>query len=127
MPNQQHQQTPSAAHTPAPWAIVPQTNGTSLIAREYATGKQMNPKGLRLVAFTMTRGDSLAEDEANARLISAAPDLLAAAHETVSAIEDEHRIHGRDDDYIYDTLGSGLSAAYFSARAAIARATGGAA
>lgn len=66
----------AVAHTPGPWSRVPQTSGGDLIAREYETGKQMQPKGLRLVAFMMARGNSLAEDEANAHLIAAAPLLL---------------------------------------------------
>lgn len=76
----------SVGHTPGPWTRVPQTKGGDLIAREFATGNQMNPKGLRLVAFMMARGDSLPEDEANARLITAAPDLLAALRMTAEAL-----------------------------------------
>jgi hypothetical protein len=68
-------------HTPEPWIRVPQSNGSDLIAHEFVTGQQMTPKGLRLVAFTMARGSSLAEDEANARLIVAAPKLLRALRE----------------------------------------------
>ena len=62
-------------HTPGPWSRVPQSKGGDLIAQEYETGNQMNPKGLRLIAFMMSRGDSLATDEANARLISIAPEM----------------------------------------------------
>lgn len=56
--------------TPGPWTRVPQTQGGDMIAREYETGNQMNPKGLRMIAFMMARGNSLKEDEANATLIA---------------------------------------------------------
>lgn len=61
--------------------------------------------------------------DANALLIAAAPDLLEAARSTLNAIDDEGKLTGRDDEYIYDCLGSAMSGAYFSARAAIAKAT----
>ena len=67
----------TAKHTPGPWARVPQTQGGDLIAREYFTGKQMNQRGLRLVCFMLARADSFEEDEANARLIAAAPETAA--------------------------------------------------
>ena len=63
--------------------------------------------------------------DANARLIVAAPDLLEAAKNTVSGLAEEYLIAAdRDDEWIYDTLGSVVSGIYFSARAAIARAEG---
>lgn len=65
-------------HTPGTWIKVPQTNGDILIAREFLTGNQMQPKGLRIVGFIMTRGNSLVEDEANANLVASAPELLQA-------------------------------------------------
>lgn len=76
-----------AAHTPGPWSIVPQNGVGPMIAREYETGKQMNPKGLRLVCHVLARGNSLPEDEANARLIAAAPDLLAALTEVMDWVK----------------------------------------
>lgn len=67
-----------AKHTKGPWVRVPQSNGGDLIAHRYETGNQMNPTGLRLIAFMMARGNSIKEDEANASLMMAAPDMLAA-------------------------------------------------
>ncbi len=61
--------------TEGPWTRVPQSRGGDLIALEYATGNQMNPKGFRLIAYMMVLGDSLETDEANARLIAAAPEM----------------------------------------------------
>ena len=65
-------------HTPGPWSRVTQTQGGDLIAREIKTENQLNPKALRLICFMMMRGNSLHEDEANASLIAAAPELLEA-------------------------------------------------
>ena len=74
-------------YTPGPWSRVPQTSGGDLIAREYATGKQMSPKGLRMIAFMMARGNSLEQDEANARLIAAAPVTKQERDELRAALE----------------------------------------
>lgn len=66
------------AHTEGPWEIVPQHGaGQVLIAHPFDTGKQMAPRGLRIIGFVMHRGNSLAEDDANARLIASAPDMKA--------------------------------------------------
>ena len=65
-------------HTPLPWSIVPQNDGSAMIAHEYQTGKQMNPKGLRLIAHVLARGNSLQMDEANAAVIVAAVNAYAA-------------------------------------------------
>ncbi len=40
---------------------------------------------LRLICHVLQRGNSLKEDEANARLIAAAPDLLEALEDFVAA------------------------------------------
>ena len=98
-------------HTPGPWSQVPQSDGSTLIARRYETGNQMKPMGLRIVGFTMARKDSLQEDEANARLIAAAPELLEALKDMLDGHEDA-------------CTGYGEGAAD-KARAAIAKATGG--
>lgn len=53
------------------------------------------------------------------------PELLNAAIETMQAMSAAFGLGGRDDDYIYDELGSDLAGCYFALRAAIAKATGG--
>lgn len=98
--------------TKGPWYVIPQSNGSAMIAREYETGKQLNPKGLRLIANSLARGDSLTEDEANARLIAAAPELLGALQAML-----------RRFDFCENFPADHPIAA---ARAAIAKATGGA-
>ena len=67
------------------------------------------------------------EAEANARLIAAAPDSHEANVKFIEAIECLYNVTaGWTDDRIYDELpSSGLALAYFAARAAIAKATGG--
>jgi len=64
---------------------------------------------------------------ANARLIAAAPDSHEANVKFIEAIESLCNVTaGWTDDRIYDELPSiGLAIAYFAARAAIAKATGG--
>ena len=74
-------------HTPGPWDVIPQGANGPLIARQYETGQQLNPKGLRLVCHVLTRRDSLSQDEANARLLAAAPDLLALVKEWEASLE----------------------------------------
>lgn len=73
--------TEVAKHTPGPWAVLPQNLAGPMIVHEFETGKQMNPTGYRLIAHMLQRGNSLEADKANARLIAAAPDLLAACNE----------------------------------------------
>lgn len=67
------------------------------------------------------------ESDANGRLIAAAPDSHAANVKFVEAMGDLWNIKPSwSDDRIYDDLpSSGLAAAYFAARAAIAKVTGG--
>ena len=84
-------------HTPLPWSIVPQNDGSAMIAHEYQTGKQMNPKGLRLIAHVLARGNSLQMDEANAAVIVAAVNAYAALeklcqqqHEALEKAEQEN-------------------------------------
>lgn len=65
-------------HTPGPWSEIPQHAAGPMIAKVIETGKQMEPTRLRLIAHMLQRGDSLIEDQANAKLIAAAPALLEA-------------------------------------------------
>lgn len=110
-------------HTKGPWAIVPQSAGGPMIAHPFDTGKQMNPRGLRLICHVLTRGNSIAEDDANARLIAASPDLLEALQ----------RITDSANDLLNEMVSNpkkqgnwgGLAAHVQIARAAIRRATQG--
>lgn len=68
-------------HTPGQWEIIPQSIGGSIIAHPFETSQQLNPTGLRLICQMWQRGSSLAEDQANASLIAAAPELLEALKE----------------------------------------------
>lgn len=94
--------TNEAKHTPEPWIIVPQSDGSAMIALEFETDKQMNPKGLRLIAHVLARGNTLEQDEANARRImacvnaaegistealEASKDFAAAGIATVKSVE----------------------------------------
>ena len=100
-------------HTPKPWIIgkYATTSITGPNDRHVATtgGYQSNVDGLKV----------LAENEANARLIAAAPDLL----EALEALNGVGLLSGPDEAVIYDWGELGLSAVK-RARAAIAKARG---
>lgn len=73
--------------TQGDWTRVPQNQGGDLIAHPFETGNQMNPKGLRLIAFMMLRGNSIKEDEANADFIISAPELAEQLRLAVAEVE----------------------------------------
>lgn len=79
------------AATPGPWDRVPQTRGGDLIAHRYETGNQMNPTGLRMVSFMMSRGNSLKEDEANADFVSSARTDIPALVAEVRRLREQLR------------------------------------
>lgn len=84
-------------HTPTPWVNIPQSNGSAMLAREYETGNQMNPKGLRLIGNILARGNSLSEDEANAEFIvrscNVHDELVAALYEILEGTIDRSHLH----------------------------------
>ena len=99
----------NAQHTPAPWNDGLHHQGHLAIQSDNG----------RLVALcgAMARNDEQLENLANARLIAAAPDLLAVLQEAVRVL-----------DYAADALdapeASHFRATIADARAAIAKATG---
>lgn len=105
-------------HTPGPWKVG-QPYGCSI----YDNNGKRVAKCFEVWTSPLR---PLTECKANGRLISAAPD----SHEAnVMFVEAMDRFCGIepdwDDDRIYDELPSSeLARAYFSARAAIAKATG---
>ena len=94
----------SAKFTPGPWAQVPQSNGSVMIARRYETGKQLNPHGLRLVCNVLVRGSSMSEDDANAHLIAAAPEMYEAVETALECLENK----GFARAYVEDLLRNAL-------------------
>lgn len=119
-----------SAHTPGPWEEIPQHGAGPMIAHKYATGKQMNPIGLRLVCHILMRGNSMDEDQANARLIAAAPELYAAC-EAAIAYDDAIAACGNDPRQMSsfctaqgDTLDSLYEDWIRKSTAALARARG---
>jgi hypothetical protein len=91
--------TTNATHTPGPWELT-----------QYGAVVRKDGHG-QTVVYT-DNGESCINGEANARLIAAAPDLLAALEMVMDAAEDGGDMNDIDWDMI---------------RAAIARAEGGAA
>lgn len=115
-------------HTRGPWLVRPHWSDESRFEvypdREVGFG---SPAEIADVCSHSSEDfdKEVAEAKANANLIAAAPDLLDAANKTVDGLAEEYLITAEcDDDWIYDTLGSVLAGAYFSARAAIAKAEG---
>ena len=109
-------------HTPGPWTV---ENGKR--ARGYMTAVMRD--GFAIADVPCLRGDPYDDDEAdaNAHLIAAAPDLLAALQETLRALEchldDDTKSHGLKSR---DCLCPCNSNEVVRARAALSRATGGA-
>ena len=101
-----------AAHTPGPWKF-----GKELTARsgEWLVSFDAGSKG-RGIAIAETRAGS-GNEEANARLIAAAPELLAALETAYMALIGYLPAHRNDV----------TDAAIGAARAAITKAKGGAA
>lgn len=96
----------SAKHTPGPW-FATQDNGPSWTIRLDKRATVASISGASL---------HIGNTEANARLIAAAPDLLAFAAEYVAEIE-EQAVASGDDVSCFSPL-------YNVARAAIAKAEG---
>jgi hypothetical protein len=101
----------SAQHTPGPWSL-----GSSLTDGYHFKRIEATVNGKRRYIATV----DIENDDANARLIAAAPDLLEALTNIFSGIETGLvRIDTDADEAWSNALGK--------ARAAIAKATGGAA
>ena len=102
-----------SAHTPGPWIHEGQGDITGIEDNGFGRG----PVDVCSVYLRMVDG----RHEANARLITAAPDLLEALKEYIAA--GENSVTATDDVAAMIRFGDAEKAA----RAAIAKATGGAA
>ncbi len=99
-------------HTPGPWHTIPANTGEK--ATDILACPDGDPEG-RLVCAVHDTADT--EGEANARLICAAPALLAACESLVAA----HDAYRADDAGVSDDV---LDAIMAQIRAAVARAKG---
>mgnify|MGYP001558852063 FL=1 len=103
----------STKHTPGPWKYQKPRGHQHAIDRKYEVVAPINGGGESVIVGEHTGVDCL--NEANARLIAAAPDLLAA----LQAIEDSLQT----SDGAFDWINSKETVAAFAdARAAIAKA-----
>ena len=105
--------TKQAKHTPGPWETLPCYYGTN----RFPIGAPLGDGAHRIVGEAYGIGGTEADDEANARLIAAAPVMLAA-------LED---IAGRGPVPGYGSAGAllvRLAGIQSLARAALAAATG---
>ena len=106
----------SAKHTPGPWKVIP-----DFVAREVDVFEIAEISHYRVICDGRGDGYAVAGDaHSDARLISAAPELLAAIQDLLSACFEDGDDNVRD---ISDVLPAELISA---ARAAIAKATGAA-
>lgn len=108
-------------HSKGPWRVV--DGGSPGVL--YVEGPPL-PITIITTALDIDFAGSM-EREANAHLIAAAPESHEANCAFVQAVNDMYRIKPHhSDEYIYDEMpSSALATAYFAARAAIAKATGG--
>ncbi len=111
----------SIAHSPGPWVAEPNRRLRSQVMSE-SIGVR-GPGGLYLAAaFDFNRTDRDAEVEANARLIAAAPDMLAVMESIyVDLVDYSKQLSGS-----YSTGSIALSSCADQVAAVIAKAKGGA-
>lgn len=118
----------SAKHTPGPWEVVPPGqwhigSGYGVQARTPEGPGFPTPSATGYYAMAMPPPhgrDKQGEQEANARLIAAAPDLLMAIKELIEACDDS-ALDDREDDGYRAALDR-QSAAMTVAQQAIAKA-----
>jgi hypothetical protein len=106
----------SAQHTPGPWKVVG-------VAREGVRHSRVAAKTLIARVYSEAFGD-VAQEEANARLIAAAPDLLAVARMAAEQFElyaEQHRKKQTQDGDAKEAVNRAKAA---QCRAAIAKAEG---
>ena len=106
-------------HTPGPWMVHPYINQQG----PHNKAKDVGPNGLALaVALGRFEAAWSEEDEANARLIAAAPDLLAALKDVM---EGDHYEECPTPYFEEKGVSGECSAKCARMRAAIAKAEGG--
>lgn len=114
----------NAAHTPGPWAYRPDTHDDwgTVRAGRYHICQARDPRYVDDEYLRQCRVERRDPWEANARLIAAAPELLAALECTVDCLEYIQRLEKETSAPI---LGWGVRASRIhAARAAIAKARG---
>jgi hypothetical protein len=105
------------SHTPGPWTVGDDS------PNDYE-GPMIDTRDRVVAVITIDHeNESTPEERANAQLISAAPDLLAALQAAVEYLE-AYRPKGKIRD-IFTQLNAHENGALKPARAAIAKATGG--
>ena len=111
----------NAKHTPGPWTVGREMNSERPGSVPVVALVRDSLAGRMHVAFVNGKAG---EQEANARLIAAAPGLLAALRALTLDVQAWHEVHGRTGQYS-SPQADYLAQAMIEARAAIAKATGG--
>lgn len=104
----------TSQHTPGPWQAI-----ISGVTRAISTTNGAPKQATICRLFTECASFAPGEPEANARLIAAAPELLAALESALASIE------GQAELLRHCGAAYGIGATLAQSRAAIARATGG--
>lgn len=102
-------------HTPGPWAVTNHAHGTVINMESSRKTRSGASRYAVIGGFDASDSEQFQEAQANARLISAAPELLEALQGMLS-LDDEHQRGADDQDVCFEVQ---------QARAAIAKATGG--
>lgn len=116
-------------HTKGPWHIDPNSNTVYV-----APGFDKRIADVRGWGWLGDKPNGAEEQDANARLIAAAPDLLEALERLAGAVKDYAEYHGPSEDHHPDdcpdddcpgcAMDLSVSGAINAARAAIAKARG---
>lgn len=110
-----------SAHTQGPWSCLPEEIGKDYIRiRGTRLGGRYKVANVQASIYKGVHEHEILETRANARLIAAAPDLLAALKDLADDISERF-------DMECSSTNPGMVQAARNARAAIAKATGGAA
>lgn len=108
----------AAAHTPGPWRIITQTPYGTPYPIHKIFGKTENGHDRYITEINLISDELAQEEKANARLIAAAPDMLAALEDLFTHCAMVHKHWGDNSNQ------KEADAAIKAARAAIAKAKG---
>lgn len=105
----------NAKHTPGPWEVTEVNSGSNLVYRKIRAAKCKNSSGSDSVGFAGAyEMPDQKEAEANARLIAAAPELLAACKAALPYLQDHVAMtldEGPGDRIAFDVMEAAITKA----------------
>lgn len=110
------------AHTPGPWFYRP--DGTGCAA--HVEGQSIEGYNYCIATCNESYSDAInyPTAQANARLVAAAPELLAALEDSSTLMDEVASWLTGDESFSFETLAEGLAQQAMKAREAIAKAKG---